>query len=283
MLVADLGPGVTTLVTTRADGVSTGCYASLDLALHVGDDPVAVHANRARVASLIGCPVAYADQVHGRAVIEVDALPGLGAVGEADALVTARSDLALAVLVADCVPILLAEVRAGVVGAVHAGRRGLAAGILPAAVEAMVSLGAGPGRMRAFVGPAICGSCYEVGASVQDEVCSAVPAARATTSWGTPSLDLEAGVLAQLADAGVRAVVRAGLCTVEDRRFYSYRRDGVTGRFAAVVALHDRDTPQPPARGAAGTGLASVARAHPPTWSRYGRSAAQDDVVPRAR
>lgn len=245
-IASDLGPGVTALVTTRAEGVSRGAYATANLALHVGDDPAAVLANRARLATALGMPVAYADQVHGREVVVVDAVPGGGPVGEADALVTALVDVALAVLVADCLPVLLADAEAGIVGAAHAGRRGLVAGVVPATVEAMARLGAEPGRMRALLGPAVCGACYEVGARLRDEVAAVVPQAWATTSRGTPSVDLVAGVVAQLTLAGVALVQTSGVCTLEDPRFYSHRRDGVTGRFAGIVAVTDRDTPRPP-------------------------------------
>jgi YfiH family protein len=244
ILPVDLGPGVTAAVTTRADGVSEGPYAGLNLGLHVGDRPAAVRANRSHVASLVGVPVVYVTQVHGAAVAVVTAAGE--DLGDADALVTAVPGVGLAVMVADCLPVLLADVRAGVVGAVHAGRRGLVEGVVPAAVAAMRGLGAAPADVRAYLGPAICGACYEVGEAVRAEAASAVPAVAAATSWGTPSLDLAAGVRAQLATAGVARVEEAALCTREDARFFSYRRDGVTGRFVGVVALHGGDTPRPP-------------------------------------
>lgn len=244
-LTADLGPGVTATVTTRADGVSEGPYASLDLAYHVGDRPAHVGANRARVVTALGIPVVYVDQVHGREVVVVRGPAGTGPPAWGDALVTDRPRIALAVLVADCLPVLLADPGAGVVGAAHAGRRGLSLGVVPATVAAMTALGASPRQIRAFLGPAICGACYEVGAEVQAEVAALVPEAVSTTGWGTPSVDLVAGVRGQLLRAGVEDLAESGLCTREDRRFYSYRRDGVTGRFAGVVALADRDTPTP--------------------------------------
>lgn len=248
LLDVDLGPGVTATVTTRADGVSMGVFAGLNLGLHVGDDPGHVRANRAVVSRALGRPVAYLSQVHGAVVHRVTAAPDAAeaTVAEADALVTDVPGLALAVMVADCVPVLLADREAGVVAGVHAGRLGLQRGVVPAAVDAMVVLGARPERVRAFVGPSICGACYEVGAAVQEEVAAVVPEARATTAWGTPSLDLAAGVRAQLTSAGVGEVALAGACTREDSRFFSYRRDGVTGRFAALVALDERDTPRRP-------------------------------------
>jgi YfiH family protein len=244
-LAIDLGPGVTAVVTTRAGGVSQGPYASLDLALHVGDDPDLVRVNRARLASRLDLPVAYVNQVHGAQVLAVGAAPDPATpqLGDADALVTDRPGVAVAVMVADCLPVLLADAERGVVGAAHAGRRGLVDGVIPATVTAMIRLGAMASAVRAYLGPAICGGCYEVGAQVQAEVSAHVPTAASTTTWGTPGVDLVSGALAQLAQAGVLEVERSGICTVEDPRFYSYRRDGVCGRFAGVVAMDRRDTP----------------------------------------
>jgi YfiH family protein len=141
-------------------------------------------------------------------------------------------------MVADCIPVLLAgESAAGpVIAAVHAGRPGIANGVLPAAVDSMQSLGAS--RIRAWLGPSICGSCYEVPAALRDEVAAVVPAARSTTSWGTPALDLPAGARSQLEGAGV-GVEYAGGCTLETKTLYSYRRDRNTGRFAGLVWCHD--------------------------------------------
>lgn len=244
-LTVDLGPGVTAHVTTRAGGVSTGPYASLDLAYHVGDDETAVAQNRERLESALGTPVVYANQVHGSHAEVVGRVPGPGArhVADADALVTSVPGLALAVLVADCLPILLADAGARVAAAVHVGRRGLLDGALPAAVRTMVSEGATPGAIAAYVGPGICGACYEVGPDVQARAAAVLPGVAGRSRWGTPSVDLQAGALGQLAGLGVREVRTAGLCTVEDHRFYSYRRSGRTGRFAGVVCLEQRDTP----------------------------------------
>ena len=153
-------------------------------------------------------------------------------------MVTRVAGLPLGVLVADCMPVLLADATAGVIGAVHAGRRGLAGGVLQAAVAAMQSLGAAPARTSAVIGPAICGRCYEVPAPMRDEVETTVPGTAASTWQGTSSLDLPAGAAAVLAQAGIAAVRSVDICTLEDDRFYSYRRDGhQTGRFAGVVVL----------------------------------------------
>lgn len=255
----DLGPGVRAAFTTRAGGVSRGPWAALDLGLHVDDDPDAVRANRRTVGRWLGAEPAFATQVHGRDVVVVNpGSSGADTVGEFDALV-GRSGTAVGVLVADCVPVLLADAEAGVVAAVHAGRRGVLAGVVGAALDAMAAAGADRSRVRAAVGPAVCGRCYEVPDAMRDEVAATVPATWATTRAGTPALDLPAGVAAQLAAAGVTDVHLTGLCTMEDDRFYSHRRDGGphgrTGRFAGVVVA-GRDTPGVSARRPGAPGLA---------------------------
>jgi YfiH family protein len=155
---------------------------------------------------------------------------------EADALVSTRPDTVLVVRVADCVPVLLADPDAGVVAAVHAGRPGLVAGVAPAAVARMRDLGAR--TIVGWLGPRVCGACYEVPEEMQADVAALVPAARATTSWGTPSLDIGAGVRAQLETAGV-TVHDVGTCTRESTDLYSYRRDGAqAGRFAGLIRRH---------------------------------------------
>ncbi|MBO3084316.1 peptidoglycan editing factor PgeF [Cellulomonas fengjieae] len=232
----DLGEGVRAGFTTRACGVSRPPYDALNLGTAVGDDPVAVGRNRERLARWAGAPVAYATQVHGARVVLLSDPPGSGAsVGEADALVSVSPRVAVAVLVADCVPVLLADAAAGVVAAVHAGRRGLAEGVVQAAVGSMVEQGADVARIRAAIGPSIAGESYEVPAALQDEVAQLVPETRATTAWGTPALDLPAGVDAVLRRTGVRAVSRLGRDTWADPVLFSFRRSPRTGRFAGVV------------------------------------------------
>lgn len=155
---------------------------------------------------------------------------------EADALVSTRPDTVLVVRVADCVPLLLADPDAGVIAAVHAGRPGLVAGVAAAAVDRMRDLGAQ--AIVGWLGPRVCGACYEVPEEMQADVAAVVPAALATTSWGTPSLDIGAGVRAQLEAAGV-TVHDVGTCTRESADLYSYRRDGArAGRFAGLVRRH---------------------------------------------
>ncbi|MFG2832198.1 peptidoglycan editing factor PgeF [Streptomyces sp. NPDC048434] len=232
--------------TDRWGGVSAAPYEQLNLGGAVGDDPQAVRANRARVATELGldpAAVVWMNQVHGRDVAVVDGpwhgteIPGV------DAVVTDRRGLALAVLTADCTPVLLADPVAGIAGAAHAGRPGLVAGVVPAVVETMVKRGAVPARIVAYTGPAICGRCYEVPEAMRSDVAAVVPEARATTSWGTPAVDVTAGVRAQLAAAGVPVREDSHICTRESADHFSYRRDRTTGRLASYVWLGD--TPGP--------------------------------------
>ena len=229
----DLGPGVRAGFSTRHGGLSLPPYASLNLGSAVGDDPATVERNRARVAAWVGAPVSYATQVHGThvAVLTADHPDA----GEADALVSASAHVAVAVLVADCVPVLLADAASGVVAAVHAGRRGLAGGVLQAAVAAMVRAGADIDGIRAVAGPAIAGRSYEVPAALRDEVADVVPQTASTTSWGTPALDLPAGVVAVLGGLGIRDVRVSARDTFTDEDLFSFRRTGRTGRFVGVV------------------------------------------------
>ncbi|WP_442816612.1 peptidoglycan editing factor PgeF [Streptomyces sp. NBC_01304] len=227
--------------TDRWGGVSAVPYAELNLGGAVGDDPDAVRRNRELAAKELGIDpalVVWMNQVHGRDVAVVDGPWGPGAeVPAVDAVVTARRGIALAVLTADCTPVLLADPVAGVVAAAHAGRPGMVAGVVPAAVEAMVGLGAEPGRIVARTGPAVCGRCYEVPADMRADVAAVEPAAYAETSWGTPAVDVTAGVHAQLERLGVRDREQSPVCTLESQDHFSYRRDRITGRLAGYVWL----------------------------------------------
>jgi YfiH family protein len=241
-LAAGFGAGVTGLFTTRSGGVSTGSWASLDLALHVGDDADRVRANRELVVRHLGCgPMHFPEQVHGGEVAVIDAAglgSALGADG-ADGLVTTARGVPLAVLAADCLPVLLADPQAGVVAAAHAGRPGLAKGILQRTLAVMVELGADPARTTAVIGPAVCGRCYEVPEQMRDEVEARVPGSATTTRQGTPALDLPAGAEGLLRRAGVTAINSLDVCTMEDERVFSHRRSAgrPTGRHAGVVML----------------------------------------------
>ena len=241
----DLGPGVLAGFSTRSGGFSDEPWNAANLGLGVNDDPDRVHANRGLLAEWIGAPVHFARQIHGTDVLVVGAegveqqrrRPLGVSRGEAvaDGLVTDVPGVALGVLVADCVPVLLADPVSGAAGVAHVGRRGLVGGIVQRTIEALVALGARPADLRAVVGPGAGGCCYEVPEQLRAEVAAAVEGSSSITTWGTPSLDLPAGAAAVLRDHGVRDIERLSACTVTDRRFYSYRRDGVTGRFAGVV------------------------------------------------
>lgn len=244
VLEVDLGPGVRAGFTRRRGGVSRGAWEGLNLGLHVEDARADVLANRRLVERWAGMPVWYPRQVHGRevAVLEVPPSPadalGSGADGAAcDAAVTDVAGHAVAVVVADCVPVLLADAAAGVVAAAHAGRPGLLAGVLEATVAAMVARGARPGAVRAVLGPAAGPCCYEVPAAMRDDAVARIASAGGTTRAGTPSIDLRAGCEEVLARAGVVDVRRVGGCTIDDEGLYSYRRAKVTGRFGGVVGL----------------------------------------------
>lgn len=230
------------VVTDRNGGVSGGVYGSFNLGDHVGDDPAAVAANRERLAGLLGLPperMVYMEQIHSPNVTEVtgellDSLDG-GPVEVTDALVTTLPGVALVVLTADCVPVLLSDEEAGVVAAVHAGRVGARNGIVARTVARMVELGASPARIHALMGAAAAGEDYEVPAPMAEDVESRLPGSRTTTAAGTPGLDLRAGITRQLLGLGVRSIDADPRSTVAEPSFFSYRREGTTGRQASVV------------------------------------------------
>ncbi|MFJ4363614.1 peptidoglycan editing factor PgeF [Streptomyces chartreusis] len=226
--------------TDRWGGVSAAPYEELNLGGAVGDDPGTVTANRDIAAKSLGLDpgdVVWMNQVHGSDVTVVDGPWRDRPVPEVDAIVTARRGLALAVLTADCVPVLLADPVAGIAAAAHAGRPGMIAGVVPAALRAMTELGADPVRIVARTGPAVCGRCYEVPDAMRAEVAAEEPTAYAETSWGRPAVDVAAGVHAQLARLGVHDRAQSPVCTLESGDHFSYRRDRTTGRLAGYVWL----------------------------------------------
>ncbi|MET9900607.1 peptidoglycan editing factor PgeF [Streptomyces sp. NPDC006446] len=226
--------------TDRWGGVSAVPFEELNLGGAVGDDPDAVRTNRELAAKSLGLDparVVWMNQVHGPDVAVVEEPWGSSDIPSVDAIVTARRGLALAVLTADCTPVLLADPVAGVAAAAHAGRPGMVAGVVPAAVRAMVELGADPARIIARTGPAVCGRCYEVPDEMRAEVAAVEPAAYAETTWGTPAVDVTAGVHAQLERLGVRDREQSPVCTLESGDHFSYRRDRTTGRLAGYVWL----------------------------------------------
>jgi polyphenol oxidase len=223
-------------VTERAGGASSGPYAELNLATHVGDAPQRVAENRARLRAGIALPgePVWLEQVHGATVLDLDR----DAVGPADGAVTSREGVVCAVLTADCLPVLLAD-RAGTrVGVAHAGWRGLLSGVLPAAVHAMR---APPAEILAWLGPAIGAASYEVGGEVRDAYLARdarAAAAFTPNARGRWQADLYALARASLAQAGVGAVDGGGFCTYrEAARFFSHRREAPCGRFATLVWL----------------------------------------------
>ncbi len=231
------GHAVRFAITSRHGGVSAPPFHALNLGGR-RDDPAAVEANRTAVAGALGLPrdrLLFMDQCHGAEVARADGPWDQGAPA-VDAVVTAREDLGLAALAADCVPVLLADPVAGVVAAVHAGRPGMVAGVVVRAVDALVDAGADPAHTVAVVGPSVCGRCYEVPEGMRAEAAAVSPPS-ATVSWtGTPAIDVAAGVVDQLSSRGVQVTWVRG-CTRESPDLFSYRRDGVTGRFAGIVRL----------------------------------------------
>jgi YfiH family protein len=225
------------VTTTRAGGVSKPPFGTFNLGDHVGDDPAAVAANRKRLAEAIGLGedrLVWMNQVHGDRVAVVDG-PLDAAVDDTDALVTTTRRLALVVVTADCVPVLMADARAGVAAAVHAGRVGAQRGVVARAVEAMVGTGAHAGDISVLLGPAVSGRNYEVPEAMAAEVEATLPGSRTTTARGTPGLDLRAGIARQLMDLGIEAIDADPRCTVADRNLFSHRRDAPTGRLASLV------------------------------------------------
>jgi YfiH family protein len=228
--------GVRAAMTTRAGGVSTGTFASFNLATHVGDDPAAVAENRRRLRDALALPAepAWLEQAHGA---RVAVLPG-SAPGPADAAVAFAPGSVCAVLVADCLPVFLASRDGDRVGIAHAGWRGLAAGVVEATVAA---LGGEPGRLVAWLGPAIGPRAFEVGGEVRDAFLARDRGSDVAFRPGREGrwfADLPSLARRRLAAAGVDAVTGGGSCTHSDpARFYSYRRDGATGRMAALAWL----------------------------------------------
>ena len=231
---------VRTLITTRRGGVSRGVYASLNLGDHVGDDPLAVAKNRALVSHRIGARPLWLKQVHGTHVVEAgDCLAAdPNGVPEADASFTHRTGVACAVMTADCLPVLFCNPAGTVVAAAHAGWRGLLDGVLEAT---MGTLGAPGDELIAYLGPAIGPQAFEVG----DEVRAAFVARSRNAeeafhpgNQGKWFADLYLLARQRLSARGVAQVYGGDYCTVTDAdRFFSYRRDGQTGRMASLIWL----------------------------------------------
>lgn len=225
------------VTTTRAGGASAPPFDTFNLGDHVGDDPAAVAANRTRLAKAIGLPedhVVWMNQVHGDHV-EVVTESRTAPLEDTDAVVTTTPRLALAVVTADCVPVLLADARAGVVAGVHAGRVGAANGVVLKTVQVMLAQGAHVEDISVLLGPAVSGANYEVPEEMAADVEARLPGSRTRTARGTPGLDLRAGIARQLIDAGITAIDADPRCTVADPNLFSHRRGAPTGRLASVV------------------------------------------------
>ncbi|MDO4911119.1 MAG: peptidoglycan editing factor PgeF [Corynebacterium sp.] len=221
--------------TTRRGGVSASPYDSFNLGDHVGDTPEAVASNRERLASVFSLPgIVWMEQIHSPNVTVVGE-EAIGTTIEAtDALVTTTPGVALAVMVADCVPILLSSEQC--VAAVHAGRMGARNGILTKTIDIMRDLGAE--SIHCLMGPAICGKHYEVPAFMAMDVEEHLPGSQCQTEQGTTGLDLRAGLLAQFVEHSGSSLIDVDWrCTYESPEFFSYRRDTTTGRQAGLVWL----------------------------------------------
>ena len=214
--------------TTRRNGASLAPYESLNLAQHVGDSAETVARNREHLSKITG-PIQFMNQVHGDEVVEVKSI---GDDPTCDALITSEPGIALAVMVADCIPLLLSS--STVIGAVHVGRRGLMNSVAVKAVDVMRKLGAD--QIHAQLGPSICGRCYEVPQELADEVVAKHPAASSLTNNLTPALDLPRALIADLVAMGV-TYEASTICTLENDEYFSYRRHNITGRNAGVVWL----------------------------------------------
>ncbi|WP_371164476.1 polyphenol oxidase family protein [Buchananella felis] len=259
-------PGGSVVLTNANGGVSGGTWASprggggANMGDHVGDDPGAVAANRALLAGLLppGCRAVWMNQIH--SAICADAAgdgpspeaPGEAAgrsagagtgrtaatsapIATADALLSTQAGLCPAVVVADCVPLALLATDGSVAVAVHAGRAGLLAGVVANAISAARQKLSPGARLQAVIGAHICAACYEVGPELARQVEPTHPHLVTTSRWGTPALDLAAGVRHELERAGVEIAYQSRQCTQEDANYYSYRRSGPTGRQALIV------------------------------------------------
>lgn len=226
---------VRALVTTREGGVSVGPYASLNLATHVGDDPPAVAANRAILRQALPAEPRWLEQVHGIEVVDGESVRS---VPRADASVARTPGIVLAVMTADCLPVLLCDRAGTAIGIAHAGWRGLAGGVVEATLAAMR---VAPADVIAWLGPAIGPASFEVGADVRDAAIAAQADAAQAFVAGAPGkwlADIYSLARLRLERAGVAAVYGGGFCTVRDAgRFYSFRRDRDTGRMASLIWL----------------------------------------------
>ncbi|MCD0496188.1 peptidoglycan editing factor PgeF [Achromobacter spanius] len=235
-------PGVRYFCTTRAGGVGVAPHDTLNLGLRAGDDPATVAENRRRVRAAVPADPLWLRQVHGSEVVDADS-PDLPDEPALDASVTSQPGRVLAIMVADCLPVVIADAHGKVLGAAHAGWRGLAGGVLEHTLAAMRAKAPAAAGWRAWVGPGIGPQAFEVGQDVLDAFTADDPA---TARYFTPRPGLPGKWLADLAGladfrlrrAGVKEVSLSGMCTVSQaQRFFSYRRDTETGRMALLAWL----------------------------------------------
>ncbi|MDO5723498.1 MAG: polyphenol oxidase family protein [Flaviflexus sp.] len=214
-------------------GISAPPYDEANLGPHVGDDPRAVAANRAALEPVFG-RISWLTQAHGDEIVLADP----SREPEADGLIIAPGQ-AGAVMVADCAPVLMAGGEGGnrLGAAVHAGRPGMMRGIAAKAARLLIAAGIDPATITCVIGPTVCGQCYEVPEDMAAEADRRYPGCRVLTRWGTPGIDIRAGIVAQLAPLGV-TITQVDACTMEDDRFFSHRGSGGrTGRCAGVLAI----------------------------------------------
>lgn len=215
------------IFTSRLGGVSKAPFDSANMGLHVGDDPFDVATNRETLMRQIGMPIVFMNQEHGNTVVLVE---DNSKTPICDSLITTNRNLALAVMVADCIPLLLKSDIA--VAAVHVGRKGLLNGIARKTIDAMRDLGSEV--IYSYIGPNICGNCYEVGPDIFEEVTAKYPSADSSSRTGKLTLDLVAGLKEDLKDT---SLLDHSSCVYEDKKSFSYRRDGITGRQVGVIWL----------------------------------------------
>ena len=231
----DVPANVRVLQTTRIGGVSQAPWASFNLGDHVGDDAAAVAANRALLVSCLPAEPLWLTQVHGTVAVDADRRPKIR---EADAAFARQPGSICVVMTADCLPVLLCDRRGTTIAAAHAGWRGLAAGVLESTVAAIK---VAPGELLAWLGPAIGPRCFEVGDEVRDTFVADNPVAGLAFEpheAGKWLCDIYLLARQRLQRMGVMAISGGGACTVtEAERYYSYRRDGVTGRMASLIWL----------------------------------------------
>ena len=215
------------IFTNRIGGVSKAPFDSANLGDHVGDDSLDVLSNRTLLEAQLGVPINFMNQVHGDTVVLVE---GPTDPPTCDALITTERNLGLAVMVADCIPLLLKSDIA--VAAVHVGRKGLMNSIARKTINTMRDLGAE--MIHSYLGPNICGNCYEVSEEIFNEVIAKFPSTNSQSRTGKFTLDLASGLKSDLKDT---VIMDHSSCVFEDPKTFSYRREGRTGRQAGVIWL----------------------------------------------